>query len=142
MHGRGRDSGTVIYAPFMRKLEFGTVRTDRTRRLKWLDLHNLLGVVTVVWALGVGITGAINTLHDPVTAKVRAEIMKMAKSRGGSAPQQLASVDAAIATARKALPDGALVSFFFPGAGFSTPHDYAVFARGGRPLRQSCSMPR
>ncbi len=127
-------SGIVIYAPFMRKLEFGTVRADRSPRLKWIDLHNLLGIVTVVWVLGVGITGAINTLHDPVTAKVRAEIMQMAKGRGGVTPKQPVSVDAAIASARKALPDGALVSLFFPGAGFSTPHDYAVFARGGRPI--------
>jgi uncharacterized iron-regulated membrane protein len=36
-------SGVVIYAPFMRKLEFGTVRTGRSSKLKWLDLHNLLG---------------------------------------------------------------------------------------------------
>lgn len=127
-------SGIVVYAPFMRRLEFGTVRTDRSSRLKWLDLHNLLGVVTVAWALGVSVTGAINTLHDPVAAKVRAEIVQMARKHGGSAPQRLGSVDAAIATARKALPDGALVSFFFPGAGFSTPHDYAVFARGNRPI--------
>ena len=46
----------------MRKLDFGTVRRERSSRLKWLDLHNLLGVVTLVWALVVGLTGAINTL--------------------------------------------------------------------------------
>ena len=44
-------SGVVLYAPFMRKLEFGTVRHERSTRLKWLDLHNLLGIVTLVWAL-------------------------------------------------------------------------------------------
>ena len=60
-------SGTVLYAPFMRKLAFGTVRrgSDRPasrqeddrarkqraaqRRLKWLDLHNLLGIVLLAW---------------------------------------------------------------------------------------------
>src|SRR5262245_66193393 len=31
-------SGIVLYAPFMRKLEFGTVRRDRSARVKWLDL--------------------------------------------------------------------------------------------------------
>ncbi|MGB3623076.1 MAG: PepSY domain-containing protein, partial [Ketobacter sp.] len=39
-------SGVVLYSPFMRKLDFGTVRTQRSTRLQWLDLHNLLGVVT------------------------------------------------------------------------------------------------
>jgi uncharacterized iron-regulated membrane protein len=36
-------SGVVLYAPFMRKLAFGEVRRDRSSRVKWLDLHNLLG---------------------------------------------------------------------------------------------------
>lgn len=53
-------SGVVLYAPFMRKLRFGTLRTGRSRRLAWLDLHNLLGIVTVAWAL-VG-DGAMNLL--------------------------------------------------------------------------------
>src|SRR5262249_42893229 len=127
-------SGVVVYAPFMRKLDFGVVRSGRARRLKWLDLHNLLGIATVVWALAVSVTGAINTLHDPVTAQVRAGIVRKTRSIGGQPPAHLASVDAAIAAARKALPGGALVSIFFPGAGFSTPHHYAVFARGDRPL--------
>lgn len=127
-------SGVVVYAPFMRKLDFGTVRAGRSSKLKWLDLHNLLGIVTVAWLLGVSVTGAINTLHDPVAAQVRVDIMKMAKSHGGEVPKQLVSVDAALATARKALPDGALISLFFPGAGFSTPHHYAVFARGSQPI--------
>jgi uncharacterized iron-regulated membrane protein len=47
-------SGVVIYAPFMRKLDFGPVRKDRSARLKWLDLHNLLGIVTTTWLLLVG----------------------------------------------------------------------------------------
>ena len=57
-------SGVVLYSPFMRKLEFGTVRRERKPRLKWLDLHNLLGIVTLVWLLVVGATGMINTWAD------------------------------------------------------------------------------
>jgi uncharacterized iron-regulated membrane protein len=127
-------SGVVLYAPFMRRLDFGAMRTDRSRRTMWLDLHNLLGIVTVTWLLAVSITGAINTLHDPVADAVKADIFKMGKSYSGSAATRLASVDAALATARAALPDGTLVSMFFPGAGFSTPKHYAVFARGDRPI--------
>ena len=51
-------SGAVVYGPFMRNLPFGTVRRDRAIRLRWLDLHNLLGIVTLVWALVVALTAA------------------------------------------------------------------------------------
>lgn len=47
-------SGVVLYAPFMRKLPFGTVRTSRSRRLKWLDYHNLLGITALAWTIVVG----------------------------------------------------------------------------------------
>ena len=36
-------SGIVVYAPFMRRLDFGAIRAGGGRRLVWLDLHNLLG---------------------------------------------------------------------------------------------------
>lgn len=54
-------SGVVIYGSFMRRLDFGSVRRHRSRRLLWLDLHNLLGIVMVAWVLAVGLTGVINT---------------------------------------------------------------------------------
>src|SRR3546814_15441949 len=41
-------SGVVLYGPFMKKLSFGTVRKHRSTRLKWLELHNLLGAVPPV----------------------------------------------------------------------------------------------
>ena len=59
-------SGVVLYAPFMRKLAFrhGAPRAASARP-KWLDLHNLLGIVTLVWAFVVGATGVINTWAEP-----------------------------------------------------------------------------
>ncbi len=59
-------SGVVIYGPFMRKQDFGSVRTGRSLRLRWLDMHNLLGVVTIVWTLVVGATGIMNELTIPL----------------------------------------------------------------------------
>jgi len=53
-------SGTLLYLPFMRRLTFATVRQDKSTRLRWLDLHNLIGVVTLTWALVVGVTGVIS----------------------------------------------------------------------------------
>jgi len=127
-------SGVVLYAPFMRRLDFGTLRTGRSRRTMWLDMHNLLGIVTVTWLLAVSITGAINTLHDPVADAVRRDIFAMGKTYGGAPAGKLTSVDAALATARNVLPGGALVSLFYPGAGFSTPRHYAIFAKGDQPI--------
>ncbi|PKL97858.1 MAG: peptidase, partial [Gammaproteobacteria bacterium HGW-Gammaproteobacteria-9] len=66
-------SGVVLYAPFMRKLRFGEVRQERTPRTRWLDLHNLLGIITLVWALAVGFTGVINTWADLIFQAWQAE---------------------------------------------------------------------
>ena len=55
-------SGVVLYWPFTRRLSFGTLR-DKSRRIAWFDWHNLLGAITIAWALVVGATGVINTLR-------------------------------------------------------------------------------
>ena len=64
-------SGVVLYAPFMRRRNFASVRHERSRRLRWLDLHNLIGIVTLVWALTVGITGVISACADLLIAAWR-----------------------------------------------------------------------
>ena len=125
-------SGVVLYAPFMRKLEFGTVRHGRTERLKWLDLHNLLGIVTLVWALVVGATGMVNTWADVLLKYWQAtEIAAMlAPYKGAPPPTRLASMDAAVKLAEAAAP-GMQVGFVaFPGTPFASPHHYGVYMRG------------
>jgi uncharacterized iron-regulated membrane protein len=80
-------SGVVLYAPFMRKLAFGTVRHGRTARLAWLDLHNLLGIVTLAWAFAVGATGIVNTLADVLLGVWQTtEIAAMVKPYAGRPP--------------------------------------------------------
>ncbi|HEY0273522.1 MAG TPA: PepSY-associated TM helix domain-containing protein, partial [Chitinophaga sp.] len=59
-------TGLVLYGPYMKKLPFGTVRRDRSRRFRWLDLHNLLGIATGAWLLVVGATGVMNELSTPL----------------------------------------------------------------------------
>lgn len=129
-------SGVVLYAPFMRKLDFGTVRHGRTARLKWLDLHNLLGIVTMVWALVVGCTGVINTLADVLLKVWQAtEIAEMTKPyQGQPAPTVLASMQASVKRAESAEP-GMKVGFIaFPGTPFATPHHYGVYMHGDQAL--------
>ncbi|TAK74836.1 MAG: PepSY domain-containing protein [Aquabacterium sp.] len=129
-------SGVVLYAPFMRKLDFGTVRRDRSTRLKWLDLHNLLGIVTLSWALVVGATGVLNTWADLVIKYWQFDQLGriVAPYKGHPVPTRLASVETAarIATALEPTLDLAFIAF--PGTTFSSPHHYAVFLRGTEPL--------
>ena len=136
-------SGLVLYGPFMRKLRFGTVRTGRSRRLAWLDLHNVLGIVTLGWAFVVGITGAINTLAGPLEQAWQAEQLGefAARYEGRPRPTQLASLDAAVATARKAEPGMTPAFVSFPGTGYSGDHHYGVFMHGNTPLTERLYRP-
>ncbi len=125
-------SGAVLYSPFMRKLDFGTVRHGRTARLKWLDMHNMLGIVTLVWALVVGTTGVINTLADVLLKYWQAtEVAQMLEPyRGSAPPTRLSPLNAAIERAEAAVP-GMQVGFVaFPGTPFASPYHYGVYMRG------------
>jgi uncharacterized iron-regulated membrane protein len=136
-------SGVVLYWPSTRKLDFGAMRRDRPRIVRWLDLHNLLGVVTVVWALTVGFTGVINTWADLIFKLWQNDqLVAMThayKDRG--LPEGPTSVDRAVATARDAMP-GMKPSFVaFPGNPFSSKSHYAVFMRGETPLTSRLLRP-
>lgn len=136
-------SGVVLYAPFMRKLDFGTVRTQRSTRLKWLDLHNLLGIVTLVWALVVGLTGSINTLSQIVLAVWQNDQVAemIAPYAGQAAPSQLGPVQPAIDAAREAVPEMDASFIAWPGTVFSSEHHYAVFMKGTTPLTSRLLQP-
>lgn len=129
-------SGIVLYAPFMRRQPFGVLRVNRSPRLKWLDYHNLLGIVTVAWVLVVGLTGVINTLATPIIALWKNEQLAelTAEHAAGAAVSARSSLDAAIAKAQAAAPDRVLQFVAFPGSTYSTSHHYAVFLHGATPL--------
>ena len=136
-------SGVVLYGPFMKKLEFGTVRAARSTRLKWLDLHNLLGIVTLVWAFVVGVTGVINELSTPLFRLWQANELPriLAPYQGRTVPTELASVQGAANTALKALP-GREVSFIaYPGNSYGSPHHYIVWLKGDTPLTSKLNTP-
>lgn len=128
-------SGTVLYAPFMRKLDFGTVRSERGSHIRWLDLHNLIGIATLVWVLIVGITGVINTLGDLILkAWQQEQVAQLAAGRGaqllvgdGAAD---GSVQRAIDRARQAAPGMQVDMVAWPGTLLSTPQHFAVILRG------------
>ena len=133
-------SGAVLYAPFMRKLDFGTLRTKRSRRLKWLDHHNLIGIVALMWMAVVGVTGVINALVTPITKLWQAnELAEMTRGYDGRAPlppSRYGSLDRAMAQARRAIPGMNPQFIAFPGGAFSSKHHYAVFFQGDTPLTE------
>lgn len=128
-------SGVILYAPFMRKLDFGAVRRDNSPRVKWLDLHNMLGIVTLVWASVVTLTGVINTLADPIISLWRFDQMSemIAPYKGLPPPATAGSLQHAVDAALTLEPNMAVKFIAFPGTSFSSPHHYAVFLRGDTP---------
>lgn len=129
-------SGVVLYASFMRKRRFGEVRRDRSTRVKWLDLHNLLGIVTLTWAIVVGATGIVNTWADLVIAHWRNDqLAQMLGAYRGLPPvTHLGSLETAVAAARAREPEMKIGFIAFPGTAFSGQHHYAVFMRGRQAL--------
>lgn len=125
-------SGVIVYGPFMRKLPFGVVRRGKSSRLVWLDLHNLLGIVTALWALVVGLTGVVNTLDRPILAYWQmTEIAGMlAPWKDKPGPATIRPVDEAVRAAEAAAPDKIVRFIAFPGTPFAGSHHYMVFMRG------------
>lgn len=132
-------SGTVLYGRFMKRLPFGSVRRDRAARLTWLDLHNLLGAATLVWALVVGLTGFVNELQTPLFGLWRItdvrQILKPYASLPVASQAHLSSVQAAFDTAAKAAPGNVVTGLSFPGSDFSSPVHYLLWTKGATPLR-------
>ena len=138
-------SGVVLYAPFMRRLRFGTLRTRRSQRVRRLDQHNLIGIVALGWMLVVGATGVINAFADPLVDSWRngelAEMTALYQGRSALAPEDYGSLDEAMASAQQALPGRSPQFIGFPGGDWSTGHHYAVFFQGDRPLTQHILTP-
>jgi uncharacterized iron-regulated membrane protein len=129
-------SGVVLYTPFMRRLKFATVRNDKSTRLRWLDLHNLIGIVTLSWALVVGVTGVISACADLVIAVWRNESLAAMVAPYRDAPplQTLAPASDLLKIAAEAAPGMQPDFIAFPGTRFSSEHHYAVFMNGSTHL--------
>lgn len=129
-------SGVVLYWPFTRRLRFATIRDSAARRVRWLDWHNLIGVVTVAWALVVGSTGVVNTWAELMLNQWKAtELASMvAPYVGKPPPVHLASLDDVVARARQTAPGMEVAFIAFPGTPFASSHHFAAFMRGDTAL--------
>ena len=138
-------TGVVLYAPFMRRLAFGEVRRHQSTRLHWLDLHNMLGIITLVWAFVVGATGVINTWadllvkywqHDQLSALLAPYQGRPMVPETERAPMQR--------ILNQALAQAPEMKFSFiatPGTAFSSPHHTTVFLRGTTPFTSRLLQP-
>ncbi len=131
-------SGVVVYAPFMRKLPFGTVRRSNSSRVRWLDTHNFVGIVTTGWVGAVAVTGFILAMETPITLLwQRDQLAELtAPYKDTATPDKMVPVDAAIAAAQRAAPASGLSFVAWPGTKFSSHHHYLVALKGNTPLTE------
>ncbi|MBD9357129.1 PepSY-associated TM helix domain-containing protein [Methylomonas albis] len=136
-------SGAVLYHYHMAKLPFGTVRRAGSSRLRWLDLHNLLGIATLVWLAVVGLTGVVNTVAEPIFQRWQdSELAAMLAPYQGQAPVNgQGRAGAALAAALRAAPDMALSFMAFPGNEFAGPRQFVAFLQGNTPLTSQLLTP-
>lgn len=136
-------SGAVLYHYHMAKLPFGSVRHAGSRRLVWLDLHNLLGIATLVWLTVVGLTGVVNTVAEPIFQRWQdTELAAMLAPYQGQAPVSgQGRAGAALAAALRAAPDMALSFMAFPGNEFAGPRQFVAFLQGNTPLTSQLLTP-
>ncbi|OQR33876.1 peptidase [Pseudomonas sp. Bc-h] len=136
-------SGVVLYAPFMRRLDFATVRPNKSTRVRWLDLHNLIGVVTLTWAFVVGLTGVLNACADLVIAQWRNDSLAAMVAPYKNAPPLTNRAPASnlLEIAKTTVPGSEPSFIAFPGSRFSSEHHYAVFMKGSTHLTSHLLTP-
>ena len=125
-------SGVVLYGPFTQKLAFGTVRSDRSARAGWLDIHNLVGIATVGWVLVVSITGVMNAFTVPAYAAWRKAALPalVAPFKGRPPLTEAIGPMRALDVAQAAVPGSRMVRIVTPGARDGSPRHYVVWTEG------------
>lgn len=136
-------SGVILYAPFARRAPFGTVRREGSKQLRWLDLHNVLGIVVTGWLTVVGFTGLLNTLSTPLVGIWELTGVKdiLAPYVAHRAVTPTASVQRATETALRAVPGMSLASVTYPSHFESSPMHYIVWTKGASPLTSRLETP-
>ncbi|MDB5984720.1 MAG: PepSY-associated helix [Pseudomonas sp.] len=119
------------------------MRQNKSTRERWLDLQNQIGVVTLTWALVVGVTGVVNACADLVIAAWRNDSLAAMIAPYRDAPPLLQRAPATrlLEIAEAAVPGMAADFIAFPGTRFSSEHHYAVFMKGATQLTSHLLTP-
>lgn len=124
-------SGVVLYAPFMSKLKFGTIRRNKSRLITWLDIHNLFGIVTLAWLCVVTATGVINTLSIPIFSLWQTtQLEEMIAEYKDEKIVADYSVEKAVRNVLEENPTNFISFMAFPGTNFSSPKHFVAFLQG------------
>lgn len=131
-------SGVVVYTPFMRKLPFGTVRKDKGARVKRIDTHNMVSMVSLGWLTVVGFTGIVITMATPIQMIWQAGQLSdlSAGYEGQSPPKELIEPQTAFEVVEERFPEAEFYFISWPGSPMSTPHHYLISIKGNTPLTE------
>lgn len=136
-------SGVVLYPPFTPRAGAGTLRLRGNPRLRWLDLHNVVGMVLLAWFGVVGLTGVMNTLEKPLFGLWQAtDVERMLAARAGGATRAArVPVQFAMDEALRRHPHESVASILFPSEVRHHPQHYLVWLHGDTPLRRELLTP-
>jgi uncharacterized iron-regulated membrane protein len=141
-------TGIFIYAPFMkgvfaRKMRFWQIRQDNLK-VKNSDWHKLLGLVTLVFNLILGLTGAVLGLenlapfHKPTQALIHPRPLNEKELAPPATLENQIAVESVLESARRAMPDFEPRAIHFPKAGKS---HFVVYGNiNGRFERENASF--
>lgn len=124
-------SGLWLYAPFMKNMPFGAIRSSH-RRIYWMDWHKLLGIMTLSWAVLLSLSGFIFVFAGPVHNAWNESARKQFLSdyQGRPFPNQRISLDEAMAAARAAVPDRRITGIELPQENGTMRWHYTVRTQG------------
>ena len=132
-------SGIAIYAPFAGSRPFADIRRSRTRRLAWVDRHNVVGMATAAWLLVVAGTGVMNAIEHPLFAVWRGHVPDGLAPVAAARPR--IGPDEALATARASAPGMIFETVIFPGKAPGIPGYFLVWGAGNTPLTARLAAP-
>ena len=125
-------TGVMVYTPFVKRIVFGQIRSDKERVTSQLDWHNFIGVVVVGWLAVVTLTGAFLAIGSIAFNVWRmTELKDMTRAYIDKPPLAAAvDVDTAITAAAQLKPHTRFMGAVFPGSEFSGNHHFGVFTSG------------
>lgn len=124
-------SGIWLYAPFMKNISFGTIRSSH-RRIYWMDWHKLLGIATFSWAVLLSVSGFIFIFAGPVHNAWNESICNeyLINYQDKSFPVQRISIDEALEVTQAALPDRRITGIEVPQEDGKMRWHYTVRTQG------------
>ncbi|BBB93345.1 MAG TPA: PepSY-associated TM helix domain-containing protein [Methylomusa anaerophila] len=135
-------SGVILYGPFMKNQAFGKVRVGPPRRV-WLDWHKMLGIIALVWAVVVSLTGALLVVSGPLQKSWEKTIYNQSLVADQNQPQseKTTSVQQAADRVQNALPDWKVFMIEYPSVMSGSPRHYLIWVKGTTDFTSYLSMP-